>query len=104
MIGKSDVLFAHAPTNPVLAAVLTSQFPSLTNAPSLLHSMDMQPAFMQGEPSENVATLLECIQLADPASPDITMTTDMTVGDTINSQQVVSAHHPCLPPGKTLAT
>jgi hypothetical protein len=71
MIGKSDVLFAHAPTDPVRAAVLTSQFPSLTNAPSLLRSMDMQPEFMQGEPSENVATLLKRIQLADPASPDI---------------------------------
>ena len=71
MIGKSNVLFTHAPTDPVLAAVLTSQFPSLTNAPSLLRSMNAHPSFMQGKPSANVMTLLEHVQHADPASPDI---------------------------------
>jgi hypothetical protein len=33
--------------------------------------MDAQPSFNQGVPSENVATLLERIECADPGSPDI---------------------------------
>jgi hypothetical protein len=33
--------------------------------------MNAQPLFKQGETSANVLALLECIQLADPSSPDI---------------------------------
>ena len=54
-------------------AALTSEFPSLTNAPTLLRSMNAQPLFEQGQPgkpSQNFAALLERIQLADPTSPD----------------------------------
>ncbi|KAH9025244.1 hypothetical protein EDB84DRAFT_1243747, partial [Lactarius hengduanensis] len=61
----------HAPTDYVLAAVLTSEFPSLTNAPPLLRSMNAQSSFKEGEPSKQVATLLERVQFADPSSPDI---------------------------------
>ena len=54
-------------------AALTSEFPSLTNAPTLLRSMNAQPLFEQGQPgkpSQNFAALLERIQSADPTSPD----------------------------------
>ncbi|KAI9436340.1 hypothetical protein H4582DRAFT_2078957 [Lactarius indigo] len=54
-----------------LIAVLTSEFPSLTNAPPLLRSMNTQSLFKEGEPSKQVATLLERVQFADPCSPDI---------------------------------
>ncbi|KAH9029176.1 hypothetical protein EDB85DRAFT_2147493 [Lactarius pseudohatsudake] len=54
-----------------LIAVLTSEFPSLTNAPPLLRSMNAQSSFKEGEPSKQVATLLERVQFADPCSPDI---------------------------------
>ncbi|KAH9020748.1 hypothetical protein EDB85DRAFT_2152869 [Lactarius pseudohatsudake] len=54
-----------------LFAVLTSEFPSLTNAPPLLRSMNAQSSFKEGEPSKQVATLLERVQFADPCSPDI---------------------------------
>ncbi|KAF8268983.1 hypothetical protein EI94DRAFT_1476306, partial [Lactarius quietus] len=51
--------------------ILTSKFPDLTDAPNFLQSMNVQPSFKQGETSENVTALLERVQLADPASPDI---------------------------------
>ncbi|KAH9159724.1 hypothetical protein EDB89DRAFT_2083115 [Lactarius sanguifluus] len=54
-----------------LIAVLTSEFPSLTNAPPLLHSMNAQSSFKEGKPSKQVVTLLERVQFADPCSPDI---------------------------------
>ncbi|KAF8268369.1 hypothetical protein EI94DRAFT_1785947 [Lactarius quietus] len=54
-----------------LIADLTSQFPSLINAPSLLQSMNKQPSLMQGKTSKEVVMLLKHIQSADPASPDI---------------------------------
>ncbi|KAI9441585.1 hypothetical protein H4582DRAFT_2073751 [Lactarius indigo] len=54
-----------------LVATLTSEFPSLTNAPRLLYSMSAQSSFKEGKPSEQVATLLEHVQFADPCSPDI---------------------------------
>ncbi|KAI9428865.1 hypothetical protein H4582DRAFT_2090797 [Lactarius indigo] len=54
-----------------LIAILKSEFPSLTNAPSLLNSMNAQLSFKQGETSESVTTLLERVQSADPGSPDI---------------------------------
>ena len=61
----------YAPADCSLTAVLTSKFPSLTNAPALLRSMNAQPLFKQGETSQNVITLLERIQHADPDSPDL---------------------------------
>ncbi|KAI9429616.1 hypothetical protein H4582DRAFT_2088753 [Lactarius indigo] len=54
-----------------LIAILTSDFPSLTNGPQLLRSMNAQSSFKQSEPSEQVTTLLNRIQFADPSSPDI---------------------------------
>ena len=33
--------------------------------------MDAQPSFKQGEPSEHVTALLECVECADPDSLDI---------------------------------
>ncbi|KAH9051131.1 hypothetical protein EDB83DRAFT_2522222 [Lactarius deliciosus] len=54
-----------------LIAALTSEFPSLTNGPQLLYSMNTQLSFKEGEPSEQVATLLERVQSAVPCSPDI---------------------------------
>ncbi|KAF8258194.1 hypothetical protein EI94DRAFT_1815874 [Lactarius quietus] len=54
-----------------IIADLISQFPSLTNASSLITSMNSQPSFKQGEPSDEVKALLKCIQYADPNSPDI---------------------------------
>ncbi|KAH9017035.1 hypothetical protein EDB85DRAFT_2155471 [Lactarius pseudohatsudake] len=54
-----------------LIAVLTSDFPSLTNAASLICSMNTYASFKQGKPSNNVTALLERIQFADPGSPDI---------------------------------
>ncbi|KAI9441845.1 hypothetical protein H4582DRAFT_2074012 [Lactarius indigo] len=54
-----------------LVATLTSEFPSLTNAPRLLYSMSAQLSFKEGKPSEQVVTLLEHVQFADPCSPDI---------------------------------
>ena len=62
---------ACAHTLTVLAAILKSKFPSLTNAPALLHSMHAQLLFKQGETSKNVSTLLARLQSADPGSPDI---------------------------------
>ena len=53
-----------------LTAILTSDFPSLTNAPGLLRAMNTLPSFEQGETCKNVVTLLERVQLADPSSPD----------------------------------
>ncbi|KAH9011260.1 hypothetical protein EDB85DRAFT_2160198 [Lactarius pseudohatsudake] len=54
-----------------LIAVLTSDFPSLTNAVTLIRSMNVQILFKQGKSSNNVTTLLERVQFADPGSPDI---------------------------------
>ncbi|KAH9015968.1 hypothetical protein EDB83DRAFT_2321238 [Lactarius deliciosus] len=54
-----------------LIAVLTSDFPSVTNAASLIRSMNAQASFKQGKPSINVTALLEQVQFADPGSPDI---------------------------------
>ncbi|KAF8262007.1 hypothetical protein EI94DRAFT_1809450 [Lactarius quietus] len=54
-----------------IIANLISQFPSLTNAFSLITSMNSQPSFKQGEPSVEVAALLKHIQYTDPNSPDI---------------------------------
>ncbi|KAI9430174.1 hypothetical protein BJY52DRAFT_1200234 [Lactarius psammicola] len=54
-----------------LVALLTSDFPSLTNAPGLIHSMNAQSSFKQGKTSEKVTTLLKRIQSADLGSPDI---------------------------------
>ncbi|KAH8977391.1 hypothetical protein EDB92DRAFT_2119960 [Lactarius akahatsu] len=54
-----------------LIAALTSEFPSLTNGPQLIYSMNAQLSFKEGEPSEQVATLLERVQSAVPCSPDI---------------------------------
>ncbi|KAF8263928.1 hypothetical protein EI94DRAFT_1595124 [Lactarius quietus] len=53
------------------AAILKSEFPSLIDAPGLLHSMNAQQTFKQGKPSDSVATLLERVQSVDPSSPDI---------------------------------
>ena len=61
----------HVSTDHFLTAVLAREFPSLTSAPMLLRSMNAQPSFKQGNPSQNVTTLLERIQSADPTSPDI---------------------------------
>ena len=52
---------------------ISSEFPSITDAPTLLHSMNAQPLCeqgQQGKPLQNFATLLERIQSADPNSPD----------------------------------
>ncbi|KAH9077679.1 hypothetical protein EDB83DRAFT_2311388 [Lactarius deliciosus] len=54
-----------------LIAVLTSDFPSVTNTASLIRSMNAQASFKQGKPSINVTALLEQVQFADPGSPDI---------------------------------
>ncbi|KAH8985730.1 hypothetical protein EDB86DRAFT_3083313 [Lactarius hatsudake] len=54
-----------------LIAALTSEFPSLTNGPQLIYSMNAQLSFKEGEPSEQVAMLLERVQSAVPCSPDI---------------------------------
>ncbi|KAH8976879.1 hypothetical protein EDB86DRAFT_2838906 [Lactarius hatsudake] len=48
-----------------------SEFPSLTNGPQLIYSMNAQLSFKEGEPSEQVAMLLEHVQSAVPCSPDI---------------------------------
>ncbi|KAN0129807.1 hypothetical protein V8E53_012377 [Lactarius tabidus] len=53
------------------SGILTSDFPSLTTAPNLLRSMNMHRLFQQGKTSENVTTLLECLQSADPGSLDL---------------------------------
>ncbi|KAH9036407.1 hypothetical protein EDB84DRAFT_1560889 [Lactarius hengduanensis] len=82
-LGRTEVINAEpepASTNlrPVsnpqpitLSQVLTSDFPSLTNAASLIRSMNAHASFKQGKPSNNVTALLERIQFADPGSPDI---------------------------------
>ncbi|KAI9431860.1 hypothetical protein H4582DRAFT_2084322 [Lactarius indigo] len=54
-----------------LVAIITSDFPSLTDAPQLLRSMNAQSSFKQGEPSKQVTALLNRVQFADPSSPDI---------------------------------
>ncbi|KAI9439804.1 hypothetical protein H4582DRAFT_2056505 [Lactarius indigo] len=54
-----------------LIAVLTSEFPALTNAVALVRSMNAQMLFKQGKSSHNVTTLLKQVQFADPGSPDI---------------------------------
>jgi hypothetical protein len=59
-----------SPTDCTLTAVLTSEHPSLTSAPTFLRSMNAKPLFKQGEPSHNVLALLACLQLADPNSSD----------------------------------
>ncbi|KAH9012334.1 hypothetical protein EDB85DRAFT_2159142 [Lactarius pseudohatsudake] len=55
----------------ILSAVLTSDFPSLTNTVTLIRSMNAQILFKQGKSSNNVTTLLKRVQFADPGSPDI---------------------------------
>ena len=57
--------------NLFLLAILSLEFPSLTNTPALLHSMNKQTSFKQGQSSENVTSLLKRVQSADPGSPDI---------------------------------
>ncbi|KAH9024041.1 hypothetical protein EDB83DRAFT_2320137 [Lactarius deliciosus] len=54
-----------------LITVLTSNFPSVTNAASLIRSMNAQASFKQGKPSINVTALLERVQFADLGSLDI---------------------------------
>ncbi|KAN0133528.1 hypothetical protein V8E53_008696 [Lactarius tabidus] len=54
-----------------LISILTSDFPSLTTAPNLLRSMNMHWLFQQGKTSENVTTLLEHLQSADPGLLDL---------------------------------
>ncbi|KAI9445340.1 hypothetical protein H4582DRAFT_2053391 [Lactarius indigo] len=49
-----------------LIVVLTSDFPSMTNALSLIHSMNAQMLFKQGKPSEKVTMLLERVQFTNP--------------------------------------
>ena len=71
LISESNVLCAHAFADCVLAAALTSEFPSLTNAPHLLCAMKLQPSFQQGEPSNKVTTILGHLRFADINSPDI---------------------------------
>ncbi|KAH9030472.1 hypothetical protein EDB84DRAFT_1271399 [Lactarius hengduanensis] len=68
---SSNANWYHATTDYILTAVLTSDFPSLTNAASLIRSMNAHASFKQGKPSNNVTALLERIQFADPGSPDI---------------------------------
>ncbi|SRR6266702_2802754 len=70
-LSVSRNLCMHATTDCIFTAVLTSKFPSLTNAPSLIHSMNAQWLFKQGKTSEKVTTLLKCVQFADLGSPDI---------------------------------
>ena len=60
-----------SPIDGILTALLTSEHPSLTSAPTLLHSMNAQPSFQKGEPSPNALMLLERLQFTDPNSPDI---------------------------------
>ena len=67
----SQLSCVHPFANCVVTVILKLQFPSLTAAPNFLQSMNAQPLFKQGEPSENVAILLECIQFADTNSLDI---------------------------------
>ncbi|KAI9430846.1 hypothetical protein H4582DRAFT_2205225 [Lactarius indigo] len=54
-----------------LIVILTSDFPSLTDAPRLLRSMNTQSLFKQSEPSKQVTTLLNHLQFADPSLPEI---------------------------------
>ncbi|KAF8262989.1 hypothetical protein EI94DRAFT_1704351 [Lactarius quietus] len=54
-----------------IIAILTSDFPLLKNTPHLIHSMNAQWSFTEGEPFENVATLLEHVQFADPGILDL---------------------------------
>ena len=61
----------HTPTNSFFAAVLASEYPSFSSAPAFLRSMNAQPLFKQGQSSQQVITLLERIQSADPGSPDL---------------------------------
>ncbi|KAH9022935.1 hypothetical protein EDB84DRAFT_1254284, partial [Lactarius hengduanensis] len=70
LIGESKFSASMLPLT-VLTAVLTSDFPSLTNAVTLIRSMNAQILFKQGKSSNNVTTLLERVQFADPGSPDI---------------------------------
>ncbi|KAI9434415.1 hypothetical protein H4582DRAFT_1793231, partial [Lactarius indigo] len=70
LIGESKFSVGMLPLT-VLTAVLTSDFPSMTNALSLIRSMNAQMLFKQGKPSEKVTMLLERVQFADPGSPDI---------------------------------
>ena len=60
-----------APTDRVLTAILTSEFPSLSKSSDFLRSMSAHSSFKQGETSEKVSTLLERVQSADPGSPEI---------------------------------
>ena len=64
----SQSLFACTLSLTALTAILTSKFPSLTKAPSLLRSMNAQWSFKQGKTSENVTTLLERVRSADPTN------------------------------------
>ena len=59
------------PTDRVLTAILTSEFPSLSNTSDFLRSMSTHGSFKQGETSEKVSTLLECVQSTDPGSLEI---------------------------------
>jgi hypothetical protein len=61
----------HPSADCILAVILTSDFPSLTKAPRFLRSMNAQSSFKQGEPSDQVTTLLKHVQLADPGSLNI---------------------------------
>ncbi|KAH9041229.1 hypothetical protein EDB85DRAFT_2139893 [Lactarius pseudohatsudake] len=80
-LSRTEAISEPAPTNlrprdvgpsaDNLIAILKSQFPSLTNAPNLLSSMNAQPSFKQGKTSEKIMTLLERVRSADPGSPDI---------------------------------
>ncbi|KAF8273755.1 hypothetical protein EI94DRAFT_1794796 [Lactarius quietus] len=54
-----------------IIAILTSDLPSLKNAPHLIRSMNAQLSFQEGEPSKNVATLLEHVQFTDPGILDL---------------------------------
>ncbi|KAH9032842.1 hypothetical protein EDB84DRAFT_1561857 [Lactarius hengduanensis] len=73
-----------------LIAVLTSDFPSLTNAVTLIRSMNAQILFKQGKSSNNVTTLLERVQFADPGSPDIDED-NMDVGSVATAFKLVAA-------------
>ncbi|KAF8258724.1 hypothetical protein EI94DRAFT_1707732 [Lactarius quietus] len=53
-----------------IVLILTSNFPALTSAPSLMCSMNIQPLFKQGNAFQNVITFLKHLQSADLASLD----------------------------------
>ncbi|KAI9431496.1 hypothetical protein H4582DRAFT_2062723 [Lactarius indigo] len=66
-----------------LIVVLTSDFPSLTNAIALIRSMNAQMSFKQGKASDNVTTLLDWghdLFTAGGVSPSSSLTTWENVG------------------------